>query len=343
MNEQLNEPVEAVPVVGTFYRFAPVDDPVELQAAIREFAAGENLKGTVLIATEGMNGTLAGSDAALDALEQFFAADVRFCGMPVKRSTAASGARVFLRLKVLIKREIVTSGLALDPARSTGVHVDASRWNELLDDPAVRVIDTRNQYETAIGSFPGAEDPRTINFRDFADYVARDLATADRTQPIAMFCTGGIRCEKASSYLMAEGFQTVYQLDGGVLQYLETVPEGHNRWQGECFVFDQRVSVTAALEQGSFDQCHACRHPISEQDKASADFHPGVSCPHCIGRYDAEQRAGFAERARQVALAEQRGARHLGPQDVDQRSGVVDPPANDSTSCSGSTPSSGET
>ena len=302
------------PRVAAFYRFVPVDDPDVLRDRLKALTGSLGLRGTVLIAREGINGTVCSMPDALDELQKAFAADPRFAAMRIRLSDAAPGNRVFLRMKVLVKPEIVSTGLALEPRRLTGQRVDAQRWNELLDDPDVTVIDTRNGYETAIGTFPGALDPATASFREFPEFVDRELAQLDRTRPVAMFCTGGIRCEKASALLLERGFETVYQLDGGILDYLETTPPETNRWQGECFVFDQRVSLTANLKQGSYGQCHACRHPISDADRQSPDFAPGISCPRCIDRLAADERAGFAERARQVALAAERGITHLGPQ-----------------------------
>jgi len=197
------------------------------------------------------------------------------------------------------------------PDRRTGEHVDPARWNALLDDPAVLVLATRNGYEIEIGSFPGAVDPGTRSFRELPGYVKTHIDPAEHPR-IAMFCTGGIRCEKASAWLLDQGFAAVYQLDGGILSYLEQVVPEQNRWQGECFVFDQRVSVDSELDEGSFEQCFACRRPLSAADLAAPDYQPGVSCPHCIDEHTPAQRAGFAERRRQEALAAARGRRHVG-------------------------------
>ena len=238
-------------------------------------------------------------------------ADGRFDGLSLKFSVAPKQA--FLRMKVRLKKEIVTMGRPeISPARATGTYVEPEDWNRLVEDPDVMVIDTRNAYETAIGSFAGAVDPQTDSFREFPDW-AQNLADAeDRPKKLAMFCTGGIRCEKASALMQQMGFDEVYHLKGGILKYLEEVPAEDSRWQGECFVFDGRVAVDHALRPGSYDMCHACRMPLSEEDKTHSAYSPGVSCHHCVDRHDADSRSRFAERHKQIALARQRGEDHLG-------------------------------
>ncbi|MDZ7670650.1 MAG: rhodanese-related sulfurtransferase [Gammaproteobacteria bacterium] len=298
--------------VMTFYRFVRLDGLSALRDDLETAAAGLELKGTVLLAQEGINGTVAGTAAALTEFRDHLHGRPEFAGLRCRFSSAADGNPVFYRLKVRIKAEIVRLDQPdVAPEQRTGVAVDARQWNALLDDPDVTVIDTRNSYEIDIGTFPGARNPRTRSFRELPDYVARHLDPAVHRR-IAMFCTGGIRCEKASAWLLDQGFDTVYQLDGGILSYLETVHEGENRWQGECFVFDQRVSVDTDLDEGSFEQCFACRRPLSPEDLAAADYQPGVSCPHCVREHSAEQRAAFRERRRQVELAARRGERHVG-------------------------------
>jgi len=230
-----------VTTIATFYRFTPIDDRDALADAVREVAASEALLGTVLVAAEGINGTVAGSREGVDAFVAWLRSDARFAKLRVQRAEAAPGAPVFGKLKVRVKDEIVAlrqSGI--DPAQRAGEHVDATRWNALLDDPEVVVVDTRNRYEVALGSFPGARNPETRSLRQFPAWVATHLDPR-RDKRIAMFCTGGGRCEKASAYLLEQGFETVYQLDGGVLAYLDSASE--NRWQGECFVFDERGAV----------------------------------------------------------------------------------------------------
>ena len=237
--------------------------------------------------------------------------DSRFDGLSLKFSTAPSQA--FLRMKVRLKKEIVTMGKpGINPAHATGTYVEPSDWNRLVDDPDVMVIDTRNVYETAIGSFDGAVDPQTDSFREFPAWAQSLAQAGDRPRKLAMFCTGGIRCEKASALMQQMGFEEVYHLKGGILKYLEEIPAEDSRWQGECFVFDGRVAVDHDLRPGGYDMCHACRMPLSEEDKTHPAYNVGVSCHHCIERHDAESRSRFAERQKQITLARQRGESHLG-------------------------------
>ena len=299
--------------ITTFYKFAPIDadDLSRVRQRLEEEATGRNLKGTILIAEEGVNGTLSGAEGSLREFAEVLRSLPGLADMPFKYSVASEGNKVFYRLKVRIKPEIVALGQpGVKPGERTGTHVDAVTWNALLDDPNLIVIDTRNDYEIGIGTFPGAVDPHTRSFKQFPDYVA----TLDpEVQPkVAMFCTGGIRCEKASAYMLDQGFAEVYQLEGGILRYLETVPPNDNRWQGECFVFDQRISVNRELGEGSYQQCFACRRPLTEEDLASAEYRQGVSCPYCVDEQDERQRAAFLERQRQVELAEARGDQHVG-------------------------------
>ena len=237
--------------------------------------------------------------------------DSRFDGLSLKFSTAPSQA--FLRMKVRLKKEIVTMGKpGINPAHATGTYVEPSDWNRLVDDPDVMVIDTRNVYETAIGSFDGAVDPQTDSFREFPAWAQSLAQAGDRPRKLAMFCTGGIRCEKASALMQQMGFEEVYHLKGGILKYLEEIPAEDSRWQGECFVFDGRVAVDHDLRPGGYDMCHACRMPLSEEDKTHPAYNVGVSCHHCIEQHDAESRSRFAERQKQITLARQRGESHLG-------------------------------
>jgi UPF0176 protein len=299
--------------VMTFYRFVRLTDLPTLRSTIEAEAAARALTGTVLLADEGINATLAGAAEALAAMRELLRGFPEFAPMRFRSSSASAANPVFHRLKVRIKTEIVRldqPGVA--PDRRTGEHVDAQRWNELLDDPDVVVLDTRNGYEIRVGSFPGAVDPQTRSFRQFPGYVNANLDPAVHRR-VAMFCTGGIRCEKASAWMLDQGFETVYQLDGGILQYLETVPPGENRWRGECFVFDQRVSVDDELREGSFVLCFACRRPLSADELADDGYVEGVSCPHCVETLSDRQRQSFGERRRQVELAQRRGLRHIGP------------------------------
>lgn len=292
----------------TFYKFLELEDPADEQTHWQAFGRSREARGTILLAEEGVNGTLIGPEETLALFEAELRA--RFGEMPFKWSSVSPDNQGFYRYKVKLKREIVTMGVPdLDMARS-GQHVTPEVWNTLLDDPEVVVIDTRNQYEVDIGTFPGSISPGTTHFRQFPDWVAKNLKP---DQKVAMFCTGGIRCEKASAYLLQQGFDEVFQLKGGILKYLEDGESKQNRWQGECFVFDQRVSVDDKLEQGSFQQCYACRHPLSRLDLASEDYEKGVCCPHCVK--DAlvlKRREDFRQRQKQVELAAARGEQHIG-------------------------------
>lgn len=298
-------------VVAALYRFVALPDYRELRGEILECCETWGLRGTLLLAAEGINGTVAGSRAGIDALLAYLRGDERLAELEHKESYAQ--AQPFLRMKVKLKREIVTMGVpSVDPNRVVGTYVDAENWNELIADPEVTLVDTRNDYELRIGSFRGAIDPDIETFRDFPAWVGEHLDPKEHKK-VAMFCTGGIRCEKASSFLLEQGFEEVYHLRGGILKYLERVPQKDSEWEGECFVFDERVAVNHALEKGSYEQCFACRHPVSDEDMASEVYEPGVSCPHCIDAKSDDQRERFAERQRQIDLAKARGARHRGP------------------------------
>ncbi|GMG85479.1 rhodanese-related sulfurtransferase [Paralimibaculum aggregatum] len=295
--------------IAAFYRFAPLPEPAAHRAALARIACAGGLRGTVLLAPEGVNGTVAGPAGAVAALLAALRALPGFAGMPARRSQAAE--MPFRRMKVRLKREIVTLGQpGLAPAARTGTRVPPADWDALLDAPDVAVIDTRNAYEVAIGRFDGAIDPGTGSFRDFPAWWAANRARLAGRR-IAMYCTGGIRCEKASAYLLGQGVAEVLQLDGGILGYLETVPAARSRWQGECFVFDGRVAVGHGLAEGSHGLCHACGRAVSPAGRAHEAFREGVSCPACIGEYTDADRARFAERERQARLAAARGGAHL--------------------------------
>ena len=297
-------------LVATFYQFACLPDPGELRGPLLDYCRNNDLRGTILLAPEGINGTIAGERGGVDAVLAYIRANKRLADLEHKESFAAK--MPFHRMKVKLKKEIVTMGVPdTDPTRLVGTYLDAKAWNDILSDPEVLVVDTRNAYEVAIGAFPGAVSPETNSFRDFPRYAERNL-TDKKNKKIAMYCTGGIRCEKATSFLKANGFESVFHLQGGILKYLETVPEDENRWQGECFVFDSRVSVDKDLNRGRYDMCHACRQPVSAADKASEHYVAGVSCPHCVDRFSPQQRQGFAEREKQVRIAESRGRQHIG-------------------------------
>ncbi len=297
-------------IVAALYKFVALPDYRQLREPLLQTCLAHGLKGTLLLAAEGINGTVAGSRAGIDALRAFLGRDGRFGELEYKESSSVDSP--FLRMKVKLKKEIVTMGLAaVDPGQRTGTYAGAAAWNRLIDDPEVLVIDTRNRYEFAIGTFVNAISPNIDSFREFPDYVRQHLDPA-RDKQIAMFCTGGIRCEKASAFLLHQGFAEVHQLKGGILRYLQEVEAGENRWRGECFVFDNRVAVGQTLEQGNYAQCFACRHPISAEDQRSDHYRPGVSCPHCHDRITADQIARFRERKRQIDIAHRRGRRHIG-------------------------------
>jgi len=304
-------PISDAPVrIAALYGFAPVADPAATREALLALARNEGVRGTLLLAPEGVNGTIAGPRGGVAAVVAAIRGQPGFAHLSVKWADA--DAMPFHRLKVRLKREIVTMGVAgIDAAAGAGIRVAPAEWNRLVDDPDTVVVDTRNGYEVAVGSFAGAVDPGTGSFRDFpawADAHAAELAG----KRVAMFCTGGIRCEKATAYLKARGHGEVYHLDGGILRYLEEVPAAESRWQGECFVFDERVAVGHGLAAGTHQLCRACRMPVSAADRASPMWAEGVSCPRCHADRSEEQRAGYAERHRQVTLAEKRGERHVG-------------------------------
>jgi UPF0176 protein len=299
-------------LVAALYRFTPFGDPEALREPLLAACAAAGIKGTLLLAREGINGTIAGEAGALDAVLAQIRALPGCADLDVKFSAAP--AMPFHRMKVRVKREIVTMGEpAIDPTLSAGHYVDPQDWNALIADPDTIVIDTRNDYEVAVGTFAGAVDPATPSFRDFPAWFRehRD-ELLDGKKRVAMFCTGGIRCEKSTSFLRAEGVDEVYHLKGGILKYLEQVPESESLWRGECFVFDERVTVRHGLEQGTFQLCRACRRPLDEAALAHPAYEDGVSCPGCIDERTPEQRAGYAERQRQEALAKKRGTLHVG-------------------------------
>jgi len=296
--------------VAALYQFTRVEDCQAVQRALTEVCRAGEVKGTLLLAPEGINGTIAGEDTAIDEVLAAIRALPGCAALDVKESRAA--AMPFYRLKVRIKREIVTMGQPhIDPLADVGHYVAPAEWNALIEQPDVVVIDTRNDYEVAVGSFEGAVDPGTRSFRDFPGWFRehRDELVGKR---VAMFCTGGIRCEKATAFLKAEGLDEVFHLKGGVLAYLAQVPAEQSRWNGECFVFDQRVAVGHGLAPGSHELCHGCRMPVSVEDRASRLYVPGVACPRCHAERTDEQRQGYAERHRQTQLAEARGEAHVG-------------------------------
>jgi UPF0176 protein len=297
-------------VVCALYRFVTLADYQSLQLPLQNFLHDNNIKGTLLLAHEGINGTVSGSKASIDALLSYFDKDPRLAGIEVKFSY--DDTQPFYRAKVKLKKEIVTMGVeGIDPKQIVGTYVEPKDWNALISSPDVLLVDTRNDYEVQIGTFKNALNPHTTSFRQFPAYVKENLDPT-KHKKVAMFCTGGIRCEKSTAYLKEQGFDEVYHLRGGILKYLEDVPAQDSLWEGECFVFDNRVSVNHALEKGSYDQCHACRMPITEDDKQHPHYHQGVSCHHCHGKHDADRIKRLQEREKQIALAKQRGEQHIG-------------------------------
>ncbi|MFT8585744.1 rhodanese-related sulfurtransferase [Acetobacter papayae] len=307
--------------VAALYRFTAFKNLPEIRDALLHTCTEQGVKGILLLAHEGINGTIAGSDAGIEAVVAYIRTLPGCAAIEVKFSRAPS--MPFLRMKVRLKKEIVTMGVAdMDPNKTVGTYVAPAEWNALLEDPDTILIDTRNDYEVAVGTFRGATDPRTKTFREFPEWFRknRDTFTKEGRKPrLAMFCTGGIRCEKATAFVKTEGFDEVYHLQGGILKYLETVPEQDSLWQGECFVFDQRVTVGHGLTPGAMELCHACRAPLSPQDKASPLYEAGVSCPTCHGQWDAKRHARHAEREHQTRLAAARGDTHLGANMEEER------------------------
>jgi UPF0176 protein len=298
--------------VAALYRFAPLADLEALRADLLELCRRHGIAGTLLLAKEGINGTVAGMPSELDAVLAGLCERTGLVDLELKFSGAP--AMPFRRLKVKIKREIVTMGVPdIDPTLSAGTYVAPEHWNALISDPDTIVIDTRNDYEVRLGTFANAVDPVTTSFGEFPAWVEAHRDQLDGRK-IAMFCTGGIRCEKATAYVKGAGFDEVFHLKGGILKYLEDVPAENSLWEGECFVFDERVSVGHGLVPGQTMLCHACRHSVTEEDRASPLYQEGVCCPQCAGSQDPADRARFAERQKQIELAQARGeAPHLGP------------------------------
>ena len=297
-------------IVCAMYKFVALKDYQSLRQPLYDVMETNGIKGTLLLAEEGINGTVSGSRAAIDTLLAWLNSDARLNPMSCKESM--HDEQPFYRTKVKLKKEIVTMGVeGIDPRHTVGTYVKPKDWNALISDPDVAVIDTRNDYEIEIGTFKHAVNPKTGSFREFPEYVARELDPA-KNKKVAMFCTGGIRCEKSTAYLKEKGFEEVYHLQGGILQYLEDVPENESLWEGDCFVFDNRVAVNHDLERSHYDQCYACRLPITEEDKQSDKFEAGVSCPKCYGSHSEEQIARFREREKQVNLARERNEEHVG-------------------------------
>lgn len=312
MLEVENTPKKSAPavVVCALYKFVRLEAFADLRAPLQAIMESHGIKGTLLLAAEGINGTVAGTREGIDNLLQWLDHQPHLNNIVSKESYDET--MPFYRTKVKLKKEIVTMGIeGIDPNRVVGSYIKPKDWNALISDPDVLLVDTRNEYEIQIGTFKNAVNPATDTFREFPQYV-KDNLDPQKHKKVAMFCTGGIRCEKSTAYLKEQGFDEVYHLEGGILKYLEEVPEEETLWQGDCFVFDNRVTVNHALEAGEYDQCHACRMPITQAQKDNEHYVKGVSCLHCIDKHSPEQLARFKEREKQVELAKQRGEEHIG-------------------------------
>ncbi len=297
--------------VSAFYKFASLPDYKTRQTPLLAALNADGVKGSVLLAEEGINGTIAGAPSKIDAAMQNIATIIGISGIEPKFSFADT--MPFRRMKVRLKKEIVTIGnVKANPNEKVGTYVEAEDWNALINDPDVILIDTRNSYEFGVGTFKGAIDPKTESFGEFPAYVREHLHN-QKNKKIAMFCTGGIRCEKASSFMLNEGFENVFHLKGGILKYLEVVPKEQSRWQGACFVFDERVAVEHGLEISDFSLCHGCMNPVSSEDRLSDKYEKGARCPACFDKLTEQQLASNRQRQRQMDLAMKKGTRHLGP------------------------------
>jgi len=303
-------------VVCALYHFVRLDDHTALKQPLLKLMQHHGIKGTLLLAAEGINGTVAGKRNAIDHLLTWLRNKEEFKNLVHKESYVDE--QPFNRTKVKLKKEIVTMGVEdIDPNNIVGTYVKPKDWNALITDPEVLLVDTRNDYEVAIGTFKGALNPKTDTFREFPDYIKENI-DPKKHKKVAMFCTGGIRCEKSTAYLKQQGFDEVFHLEGGILKYLEEVPENETEWEGECFVFDNRVSVDHQLEKGQYDQCYGCRMPITEEDKLHAHYQHGISCHHCFDKTADEQKARFIERQHQIDLAKKRGEDHIGGEMAEQ-------------------------
>jgi UPF0176 protein len=296
--------------VSTFYKFAEFPDHAEWKPRLAQLGKKEKVTGTLILANEGINGTVAGPEKGLIRFLGEITSDPRFADLPIR--SMVTPRQTFYRLRIVIRPEIVTLGdPTILPSNGSGQYVNPEDWNELISDPDVELIDVRNDYEVEIGSFEGAENPQTETFGEWDEYVKKRWGK-ERKKKVAMFCTGGIRCEKASAHLVQNGFEEVYHLKGGILNYLEQIDPENSKWKGECFVFDHRVAVTHGLKDGQTKLCFSCRWPLSQEDFESPDFEEGVSCPRCLPKLTAQRREGLRERQRQMALARERNTQHIG-------------------------------
>ena len=297
-------------VVAAIYKFVRLEDCAAMREPLLAQCNKLDISGTLLLAAEGINGTIAGTRAGIDKILAYLRSDPRLADLEHKESAAEQ--QPFYRMKVKLKNEIVTMGVpGINPTEQVGQYVKPEDWNALISDPEVLLIDTRNDYEVDVGTFKGAINPRTTTFREFPEYVKKNINPQKKPR-VAMFCTGGIRCEKASAYMLQQGFAEVYHLQGGILKYLENVPAEESLWQGECFVFDQRVAVGQGLAPGHYELCYGCSRPINSEEKASPKYQAGISCPHCYDALTPEKRAAAMERQKQVTLASARGEVHIG-------------------------------
>ena len=297
-----------------FYHFVSLKTIDQLQVFILKFCQKNNIKGTILLASEGINGTISGEGKKIQKFIEFIKEDSffknKFKNLEYKESWASKNP--FYRMKVRLKKEIVALGVdGISPTKKAGVYVNPVDWNALIKDPNTIVIDTRNNYEVDIGTFKNSINPETDTFREFPSYVDKNL-NKNEPKKVAMFCTGGIRCEKATSLMLEKGFKNVYHLKGGILKYLESIPEEESLWQGECFVFDQRVAVTHGLNEGQYDQCFACRHPLAPDELKSKQYIKGISCPYCFNKLTQKKKAGVIERQKQIMLSKSKGENHIG-------------------------------
>lgn len=297
-------------IVCAMYKFVALENFKEMRQPLLDAMLQNHIKGTLLLASEGINGTISGPREGIDALLAYLNSDTRL--NPISYKESLHNEQPFYRTKVKLKKEIVTLGVeGIDPNQSVGTYVKPKDWNALISDPEVLVVDTRNDYEIEIGTFKHAVDPKTKTFREFPEYVAQNMDPA-KHKKVAMFCTGGIRCEKSTAFMKQQGFSEVYHLEGGILQYLEDVPKDESLWEGDCFVFDNRVAVNHDLEKSHYDQCYGCRLPITEEDKQSPQYEAGVTCPKCFGTHSEDQLERFREREKQVQLAKKRQEVHMG-------------------------------
>jgi UPF0176 protein len=308
-------------VVAALYKFVKLQNYVELRDKIQAQCDVLGITGTLLLAEEGINGTIAGTRSNIGKILEYLRSDARLADLPHKESFANTDP--FYRMKVKIKKEIVTMGVPdIDPTELVGQYVKPEDWNKLISEPDVLLVDTRNDYEVDVGTFKGAVNPHITTFREFPEYVKNNF-DPEKQPRVAMFCTGGIRCEKASAYMLQQGFGEVYHLQGGILKYLENVPAEESLWQGECFVFDQRVAVGQGLQPGHYELCYGCSRPITLEEKNSPKYQAGISCPHCHDSLTQEKLDAARERQKQVELASERGEKHIGAKRKKRRGAAV--------------------